>query len=150
MTPCEAFEEMYWDMVGDGGSDEPMLLMLYLCLEGALSGNEPLSPAVLRALKRSIGTLLSGRPDSILQKADNVSDTVPMQVLHHYAVSYVKTCRKHGYDDSPVKTVCEQFGISDRTYRRWQNRHPEASADMSKDEAQKLEVRGRMHRFIKE
>ena len=149
MTPCEAFEEMYDDLIAKGKSDEPMLLILQDCLYHAQFTGGALSPVVLHALIRSIDNLLSGRSDSILKKADNVSNTSPTLTLHRHAVSYVKTCRKHGYDESPVKTVCEQFDISDRTYRRWQNSHPEASADMPKNEAQRIEDHARMYRIFK-
>jgi hypothetical protein len=54
-------------------------------------------------------------------------------VLKQWAVSYVKTNKKTGWDKTPVKTICGVFGIGRTTYYRWEKKYPNQRDDCTKE-----------------
>ena len=58
--------------------------------------------------------------------------------LEKRAVSYVKTCKRTGWDKAPVKTITDAFGVSRSTYHKWVKKYPKARDDCTKEDIRDL------------
>ena len=121
-NPYFVFTQAYINWV-QGQGEAPSLPVLKDCLIQAQDKRQPLPDVILCALIQSVDNLMCGRADNMLMKADVQRDTHSVVEYKQFAISYIQTCKKHGYDDHPVKTVCELFGVDDRTIRRWKKEH---------------------------
>jgi len=90
------------------------------------------SKYVLEVLAEHVDLLQHGEESWLLRPADKRRHTDDANIAKQYALDYISTCRKHGYDDAPVKTVCELYGVTDRTIRNWRKEHRAPSYDYSK------------------
>ena len=131
--PNIVFTQAYIAWLRDG-VEAPSLKMLQDCLMHAQDMGQPLPDLIVSALIQSVDNLLCGRTDSLLRKADVQRDSHSMQKHKQFAVGYIKTCKKHGYDDHPVKTVGELFGVDSRTVRRWKKEYASTNDVADKNE----------------
>lgn len=128
---------------GDG--QVPTQELVYRCLMYSFLTNEPVPRELTGLLVREMAVVRSGHDSPVFEKpkssagVEKTPATHPEVIyLERRAVSYVKTCRKTGWDREPVKTICDAFGITRQTYYRWEKKYPTARDDFTREGARQL------------
>jgi hypothetical protein len=102
--------------------------------------NEPLPKELTGLLIRELAVIKSGRDSPLFEKPKSIAGvnktptTHPEAIyLERRAVSYIKTNRKTHWDKTPVKTICDAFGVERPTVYRWEKKYPTARDDYTKE-----------------
>ena len=54
--------------------------------------------------------------------------------LEYHAVSYVKTCKQTNFDMTPIKTICNAYGVSRTAVYNWEKKYIKAPDNRSEEE----------------
>lgn len=138
-SPYPEFLEAY-NAFKFGEGDVPEQELVYQCLMYSFLTSEPLPKELIGLLIRELAVIKSGRDSSLFEKPKSCAGETKTPTTHpeavyleRRAVSYVKTNRKTRWDESPVKTICDAFGVSRATYYRWEEKYPTARDDYTKE-----------------
>jgi hypothetical protein len=105
--------------------------------------NEPIPRELLGILCYAFEALRRGHDDPLFARA--AVDTVEGRriprgthpeaaFLEYHAVSYVRTCKQTGLDLSPVRTICDAYGVSRTTVHNWMRKYTRVPDNRSKED----------------
>ena len=139
--PYTKFLEVYSEFkFGDG--DMPSQDLVACCLMYSFLSNEPLPREVVGLLVREFEVINRGYDSPLFAKPVVESfegERIPRKThpeaayLEYRAVSYVKTCRRTGWDKKPIKTITDAFGVSRTAYYNWEKKYTKARDDYTKE-----------------
>jgi hypothetical protein len=123
-----------------GNGDVPAQELVYHCLLYSFATGEPLPREMISLLIREFAVIQSGWDSPLFEKPKSQTGNTKKPTTHpeaitleRWAVSYVKTNRKMGWDKTPIATVCSVFGVARSTYYRWENKYPTERDDCTKE-----------------
>ena len=119
-------EEAFLDAYRNGEcTQETLLNELRDSLEEISIDYEKGSPSldVLDIVIMHIEQLQRGERSWLLRPLDGRVHSDAANRAKMFAVDYIKTCRKHGYDKKPMKTITKLYVVTDRTVRNWQKEY---------------------------
>ena len=139
-SPYPEFLEAY-NAFKYGNGPEPDQKIISECFMFAFITCEPLPRELVGFVARQFMALRGGHDCDLFAKPESITKPLahPDQIyLERRAVSYVRTCKREGWDTAPVATICNAFDISRATYHRWEKKYPTARDDYTREGARML------------
>jgi hypothetical protein len=116
---------------GPAESVKPLSLdLVHNCLKYAQETGEPLPTEFVADLLKEVELLQSYRPSEVFKKQGQALKDHPMAaILERDAVSYILTCQKNKSDPTPIKTICDAYGVTSSTPDRWKKKYRDVAID---------------------
>ena len=110
----------------------PTFGLLYNCIMYARDTGNTLPKEVLDDLVDLMELLRSGRDVEVFKKHGTKPTVSPLAaVTERAAVAYVEAAKEGGWDEHPIKTICDAFGIERSAYYCWKKKYGVRRVDYS-------------------